>query len=310
MKTLSSHWQSTIFGTLGVAGFSLTLPATRLAVAELDPTFVGLGRAIIAAAIAGIALAVARAPRPIGMQWLRLGGVAIGVVIGFPLLSAWAMATVPAAHGAVVVGLLPLSTALFGVWLASERPRPLFWVSTTMGSITIILFSIASGGGAFHTGDLLLVGAVIAAGFGYAEGARLSRELGAWQTISWALVISAPILLIPALETMPHDIASVGWQSLCGFAYVSVVSMFLAYLVWYKGLALGGIARVGQLQLLQPFLTILAAAILLHELISWKEVLAALVVIVCVLIGRSSAAAPGNPDVETLQRDASQAARL
>ncbi len=168
MKTLSTHSQSIIFGLLGVVGFSLTLPATRLAVTELDPTFVGLGRAIIAAAIAGIALAMAHATRPVGMQWLRLCGTAIGVVIGFPLLSTWAMTTVPAAHGAVVVGLLPLSTALFGAWLAGERPRPLFWASTIVGSVTIAFFSLSSGGGSFHTGDFLLLGAVIAAGFGYA----------------------------------------------------------------------------------------------------------------------------------------------
>jgi drug/metabolite transporter (DMT)-like permease len=292
MNRLSTHWQGTLFGMLGVVGFSLTLPATRLAVTRLDPTFVGLGRAIIAAVIAGIALAMVRAPRPVGMQWLRLGGTAIGVVIGFPLLSAWAMTTVPAAHGAVVVGLLPLSTALFGAWLAGERPGLLFWASTMVGSITIAIFSLSSGGGSFQTGDFLLLGAVIAAGVGYAEGARLSRELGAWQTISWALVISAPMLLFPALETMPHHIASAGWQSLCGFAYVSVVSMFLAFVVWYKGLALGGIARIGQLQLLQPFLTIFAAAMLLHEQISWAEVLAALIVIACVLVGRKAAALP------------------
>ena len=309
MKTLSVLWKSTILGALGVVGFSLTLPATRLAVAELDPTFVGLGRAIVAALIAGVALAIFHAPRPVGMQWLRLCGTAIGVVIGFPLLSTWAMTTVPAAHGAVVVGLLPLSTALFGAWLAGERPRPLFWASTIVGSITIAFFSLSSGGGSFHTGDFLLLGAVIAAGFGYAEGARLSRELGAWQTISWALVISAPILLFPALKTMPHHIASVGWQSLCGFAYVSVVSMYLAFVVWYKGLALGGIAQIGQLQLLQPFLTILAAGMLLHELVSWGEVLAALIVIACVLIGRRAGASPNNTASTMLQRDAPESAR-
>lgn len=309
MKTLSTHSQSIIFGLFGVVGFSLTLPATRLAVTELDPTFVGLGRAIIAAAIAGIALFLARAQRPVGIQWLRLCGTAIGVVIGFPLLSTWAMTTVPAAHGAVVVGLLPLSTALFGAWLAGERPRPLFWASTIVGSATIAFFSLSSGGGTFHTGDFLLLGAVIAAGFGYAEGARLSRELGAWQTISWALVISALVLLIPALETMPHSFASIGWQSLCGFAYVSVISMFLAFVVWYKGLALGGIARIGQLQLLQPFLTILAAAILLREHVSWVEVLAALIVIACVIVGRGAGATRNNIANPTLQRDAPQAAR-
>ena len=286
MKSHSIHSKSVIFGLLGVLGFSLTLPATRWAVTELDPTFVGLGRAIIAAAIAGFALAVTHAPKPVGTQWLRLCGTAIGIVIGFPLLSTWAMTMVPAAHGAVVVGLVPLSTALFGTWLAGERPRPLFWISTITGSMTIAVFSLSSGGGSFHTGDFLLLGAVIMAGFGYAEGARLSRELGAWQTISWALVISAPILLLPTLETMPHDIFSVGWQSLCGFTYVSVISMFFAFVVWYKGLALGGIARIGQLQLLQPFLTIFAASKLLFEPVSWAEVLAALIVIGCVSVPR------------------------
>ncbi|MDO8412577.1 MAG: DMT family transporter [Gallionellaceae bacterium] len=288
MKKFSAHSLSILFGLLGIAGFSLTLPATRLAVTELDPVFVGLGRALIAAAIGGMALLVSRAPQPMGMQWPRLCGTAIGVVIGFPLLSTWAMTTVPAAHGAVVIGLLPLATALFAAWLAGERPRPLFWTSTVIGSLTIALFSLASGGGTLHAGDLFLLGAVLAAGYGYAEGARLARELGAWQTISWALVISVPVLLFPALKTMPHNIASIGWQSLAGFAYVSVVSMFLAFVVWYKGLALGGIARIGQLQLLQPFLTIFAAAMLLHEQVSWAEVLAAVTVIVCVLVGRKA----------------------
>jgi len=290
-------------------GFSLTLPATRLAVVELDPTFVGLGRAIIAATLAALVLAWAHAPRPVGRQWLRLAGTASGVVLGFPLLSAWAMTTLPASHGAVVVGLLPLSTALFGAWLAGERPRPRFWVSTLAGSLTIGVFSLSSGGGAFQAGDFLLLGAVLAAGFGYAEGARLSKELGAWQTISWALLIAAPILLIPALVSMPHDIAAVGWQSLCGFAYVSVVSMFLAFFAWYKGLALGGIARIGQLQLLQPFLSIFAAAVLLHEPVSWREVLTAMVVIACVLIGRSARTTPLKPDGITLHPASPQATR-
>ncbi len=270
----------------GVIGFSLTLPATRMAVAELDPTFIGLGRAIVAAVIAGLALAITRSRKPVGNQWYRLGGIAMGVVIGFPLLSTWAMTTVPAAHGAVVVGLLPLCTALFGAWLAKEHPRPLFWVSTIVGSTTIVFFSLSTGGNSFQTGDFLLLGAVIAAGFGYAEGARLSKELGAWQTISGALVLSAPILLYPVFKTMPHSLSTVSWQSLTGFIYVSVVSMFLAFVIWYKGLALGGIARIGQLQLIQPFLTIFAALILLDEPLSWQELHAAMIVIACVLIGR------------------------
>jgi drug/metabolite transporter (DMT)-like permease len=161
--------------------------------------------------------------------------------------------------------------------------------------------------GSFQTGDFLLLGAVIAAGFGYAEGARLSKELGAWQTISWALVLSVPILLLPVLETMPDNLSTLSWQSLAGFIYVSVVSMFLAFVVWYKGLALGGIARVGQLQLLQPFLTIFAAAILLHESVSWSEVLAALIVIACVLIGRKSGTASNNSGNPAFERGRAKA---
>lgn len=301
---IPNPWQSLIYGLLGVVGFSLTLPATRIAVIELDPTFVGLGRALVAAAIAGVALTVTYARPPAGKQWLRLGGTALGIVVGFPLLSTWAMTMVPVAHGAVVVGLVPLSTALFGAWLDGERPRPAFWISTIVGSLTIALVSLSSTSGSFQTGDFLLAGAVIAAGYGYAEGARLSRELGAWQTISWALVLSVPLLLLPVLATMPSNLAAVGWKSLAGFAYVGVVSMFLGFIAWYKGLALGGIARVGQLQLLQPFLTILAAAMLLQESVAWPEVVAAVVVVTCVLIGRRAAASGKDASI-ALQRNIS-----
>ncbi len=304
-----TRWHSTLFGILGVAGFSLTLPATRLAVTGLEPTFVGLGRALVAALLAGLALAYFRAPWPTGRQWLRLGGVALGVVIGFPLLSTWAMTTLPAGHGGVVGGVLPLVTALFGAWLADERPHAVFWASTAAGSLAIAGYSLAAGGGAFQWGDLLLLGAIIAAGFGYAEGARLARELGAWQTISWALVVAAPVLLWPALEFMPRHLATVGWQSLGGFAYVSVVSMFLAFVVWYRGLALGGIARIGQLQLLQPFLTLFAAALLLHEQVTRVEMVAALVVVACVLLGRRAGGATRPPVAAVATDQAPQAAR-
>lgn len=277
---------------LGVMGFSLTLPATRLAVSDLDPTFVGLGRAFVAAVFAAIALWMARAPKPVGRQWLRLTGVSLGVVIGFPLFSSWALVTIPASHGAIVIGLLPLSTALFGAWLAAERPTPLFWGSTVVGSAAIAFFSHESGGGGFQPAHVALLAAVVAAGFGYAEGARLSRELGAWQTVSWALLLSVPVLVFPVIQTFPRNISAVGWMSFLGFAYVSVVSMFLAFFAWYKGLAMGGIARVGQLQLLQPFFTLGAAGVFLHENISQLQVVVAIVVLVCVIVGRKSMAAP------------------
>ncbi|WAK02143.1 DMT family transporter [Methylobacter sp. YRD-M1] len=282
--------QSLALGLLGVFCFSLTLPATRLAVVDLDPTFVGLGRAIIAASLAAVALSATKATIPTRRQWLRLATTALGVVIGYPLLSSLAMKSVPAAHGAVIVGLIPLSTALFGAWLAKERPGPFFWLPTIVGSAAIVAFSFMAGAGALQTADFLLLGSVIAVGFGYAEGARLSREIGAWQTISWALLLSVPVLLPPVIMSAPADIFAVRWTSLLGFAYVSVVSMYLAFFAWYKGLSMGGIARVGQLQLLQPFLTLAGAAIMLGESVQASQVIAAVVVLCCVAAGRKSPA--------------------
>lgn len=286
--------RSLMYGLLGVIGFSLTLPATRLALASLDPIFVGLGRALVAAAIAAVALRVMHAPRPRGRQWLRLGGVALGVVIGFPLFSSWALVRVPASHAAVVIAVLPLVTALFGAWLAGERPSGLFWVSTLIASAVISVFSLASSGGGFALADLALLAAVIAAGFGYAEGARLARELGAWQTISWALLFSVPWLIIPVIDTFPADLAAIGWSSVVGFAYVSIVSMFLAFIAWYKALALGGIARVGQIQLLQPFFTLAAAALFVNETVTGMQMWVAIIVLLCVFIGRRARVAVAN----------------
>lgn len=285
-KHRQSNRQSLALGLLGVFCFSLTLPATRLAVVDLDPAFVGLGRAIIAASLAAIALWATKATIPTRRQWLRLGATALGVVIGFPLLSSLAMKSVPAAHGAVIVGLIPLSTALFGAWLAKERPGPFFWLSTTVGSAAIVAFSFMAGAGALQAADFLLLGSVIAVGFGYAEGARLSKEIGAWQTISWALLLSVPVLLPPVVMSAPADIFAVRWTSLLGFAYVSVVSMYLAFFAWYKGLSMGGIARVGQLQLLQPFLTLAGAAIILGESIQASQIITAIIVLCCVAVGR------------------------
>jgi drug/metabolite transporter (DMT)-like permease len=298
-KHRPANRQSLALGLLGVFCFSLTLPATRLAVVDLDPAFVGMGRAIIAASLAAIALWATKATIPTRRQWLRLGATALGVVIGFPLLSSLAMKSVPAAHGAVIVGLIPLSTALFGAWLARERPGLFFWLSTIAGSTAIVAFSFVAGG-ALQTADFLLLGSVIAVGFGYAEGARLSKEIGAWQTISWALLLSVPVLLPPVVISAPADIFAVRWTSLLGFAYVSIVSMYLAFFAWYKGLSMGGIARVGQLQLLQPFLTLAGAAIMLGESVQASQIIAAVIVLCCVAIGRKSA--PVGTMIKTLTR--------
>jgi drug/metabolite transporter (DMT)-like permease len=273
------------WGLVGVTAFAVTLPAMRVAVASLDPVFVGLGRAVVAAALAAIALAVTRTPWPARSLWPRLAVVALGVVVGFPLLTAWAMRYVPSSHGAVVVGLLPLATAVAGAWLAHERPSARFWLCAVAGSAVVVGFALWRGSGALHVADLLLIGAVAAAAIGYAEGARLTRLLGGWQVISWALVLSAPILVVPTWLAA-EGAASAPWQAWLAFLYVAVVSMYLGFFAWYRALAQGGIAAVGQVQLLQPFLTFAFAALFLGERLEASMLVAAALVVAIIALGR------------------------
>ncbi|GAB6048624.1 DMT family transporter [Methyloparacoccus murrellii] len=245
---------------LGVAGFSLTLPATRMAVLYFDPWLVALGRGVLAAGLAAMALLVTRQPRPKRHQLGRLALVAVGVVIGFPVLSAWAMQQLPASHGSITLSLTPLATACFGTWLARERLPARFWIAALCGAGAVFGFALDAGGGKLRPGDLWLFAAALLAALGYAEGARLTRSLGGWQVISWALVLAAPWLLLPLCWLALHAELSAPPSAWGGFVYVAVVSQFLAFVFWYRGLALGGIARMGQLQLLQPFLTLGACA--------------------------------------------------
>jgi len=285
----SAETAGLVYGFLGVLGFSLTLPATRIAVAELDPTFVGLGRALVAASMAALLLTRARQPRPNKRQLYSLLLVAAGVVIGFPLLSAWAMRRVPASHGAIMLGILPLATAIAGTIRAGERPSLGFWLASAIGSCTVIGFAVLSGGGAIHAADVALVVAVLAAALGYAEGGRLARELGGWQVICWALVIVAPLLIAPVAFVAFKQGLAASVSAWLAFVYVSLISMFLAFFAWYRGLALGGVARVGQVQLLQPFLTIAASSLLLGEEITVATVVASAIVIATVAVGRRAA---------------------
>lgn len=276
------------YGFLGVLGFSLTLPATRVAVAFLDPVVVGLGRAFVAGILAVATLWATRQPLPSRKQLGSLAIVAAGVILGFPLLSAWAMQRLPAAHGAVVLGLLPLATAIMGAVRAGDRPSRGFWLASMVGSTTVVIFAVISGAGQIQGADIALLGAGVAAAVGYAEGGRLARVLGGWQTISWALVLAAPVVALPvAIAVLQHGIVAspVAWL---GFAYVSIVSQFLAFFAWYHGLALGGVARVGQIQLLQPFLTILASTLLLGEKITPITLGATCLVVASVALGRQA----------------------
>lgn len=280
---MPSRRSGLLWGLLGVIAFSFTVPLTRFAVAELDPLFIGAGRAVVAAALAGIALAVTRQRLPHGRQWMRLAVVAAGVVAGFPLLTSFALTTAPASHGAVVIALLPAATAIMAVLRGRERPPMLFWAMAALGAIAALVFASVQGDGfgGFHLADLLLFGAVIAAAIGYAEGGLLARELGAWQTVSWALVLASPVMLALAIGSAvaaPPSAEPLRWAA---FAYLAVVSMFLGFFAWYRGLAIGPMAQVSQTQLAQPVLSLVWAAWLLGEQLTWATVLGGAAVIAC-----------------------------
>ncbi|UYB54498.1 DMT family transporter [Xanthomonas sp. AM6] len=279
MQKKADGWLS---GIVGVAIFSGSLPATRVAVADLSPVFLTSARAVIAAAIAVAILFAFRAKCPAPRQLPPLAAIAVGVVIGFPLLSGYALQHISAARSLVFVGLLPLSTAVFGVLRGGERPRPAFWLFAVLGSACVIGFASLRQQAATLHGDLLMLAAIVACGYGYAEGGRLSRELGGWQVISWALVIALPVTLLLTLTHLPMHPAQVRTSSWIALAYVAIFSMLIGFFFWYRGLALGGIAAVGQLQLLQPFMGLALATLLLHEPVGWQLLAAALSVAACV----------------------------
>lgn len=275
----TSGW---INGFIGVLIFSGSLPATRLAVLEFDPVFLTVLRAAIAGALAVVLLGLFRQARPARNQWLSLLIVALGVVLGFPLLTALALQHVTSAHSIVFVGLLPLATAIFGVLRGGERPRPVFWLFSILGSALVVGFALMQGLIASPTGDLLMLAAIIACGLGYAEGAKLSRSLGGWQVICWALVLSLPLMTVASVWLAPASFGTISLPAWLSLGYVSLFSMLIGFVFWYRGLAQGGIAAVGQLQLLQPFFGLALAATLLHEQVSLGMLAVTLGVILCV----------------------------
>ncbi|MEV4415357.1 DMT family transporter [Catellatospora sp. NPDC049609] len=282
-------------GALGVLAFSMSLPATRVAVQQLDPWFTAFGRAVGAALLAWAYLRLTGAPRPTRAQWRRLAVVAAGVVVGFPVFTSLALTTQTSAHGAVVVAVLPAMTAVFAVLRAGERPPPLFWAAGAAGLLAVLGFLVAGGAvrGSLGVADLFLLAAVVLCGLGYAEGGALARELGGARTICWALLVSLPVTVpvtLLAAAAHPPRADAAGWLA---FGYLTAVSMFLGFFAWYAGLARGGIARVGQIQLAQPVLTMAWSALLLGEAVTPASAGAALVVLACVVaIQRTRQPAP------------------
>jgi drug/metabolite transporter (DMT)-like permease len=284
-------------GLLGVVIFAATLPMTRLAVGSADAPqlsglFVASGRACVAALLALYFLRASGARWPLRQEWLPLAGVTLGVVIGFPMLTSVAMRHVQAVHASVMLGVLPLATALVGAWLQRQRPSLGFWLCAGTGAALVVGFALHRAGPSGQVdgwnlawADGLLLGAMLCAAVGYGLGSRLAQRLRADHVIGWALLLGLPINLPLALMQWPHGTITLGAWS--GFAYVAVGSQWLGFLAWYRGLALGGTVRVSQVQLLQPFLSMLLAVPLLGEQLDAVSVGFGLAVMAVVLASRA-----------------------
>ncbi|MGE7111128.1 DMT family transporter [Lysinibacillus sp. NPDC047702] len=277
-----------LLGLLGVICFSLTLPATSVAVEYFGTTFVGLGRAVIASILVAIILIARKEKLPSARQFKSLVIVSLGAVLGFPLLTSWAMTSLPVSHGAVELALLPLATAGFAMIRAGEIPSRKFWLSSIAGALAVIIYAIYLGLGQLHIADLALLAAVVILGLSYAEGGMLAQELGSWQVIAWAIIIAVPFLIIPVSLNVSEEMLHAPLKAWISFLYLAIVSQFLAYVAWYGGMAMGGISRVSQIQYLQPFLMIIFAALFLHESITVFTIVIAIAVVLSVIIGKNS----------------------
>jgi drug/metabolite transporter (DMT)-like permease len=275
-----------LFGLLGVIAFGLTLPMTKIVIPYLDPIFVGLGRSTLASIIAVIILLKFTNSIPTKKQFIQLFIIALGVVIGFPIFTSIAMQSVPASHGAIVVGILPLATAITGAIIAKERASLSFWIISLIGTILVLSYTLLQSGGSFHKADLALFLAVISVSIGYAMGGKLSKELGGWQVICWALVISFPFIIVPTINYAPDNLFNFPISVYLSFLYLALISQLFGFFVWYKGLAMGGIVRVSQIQLLQTFITLGASIILLNEKLDLQMIIFALLVVGIVWIGK------------------------
>ena len=294
MKGLSRETLGLIIGTIGVIIFGVTLPMTRIAVVSLDPWFVTMGRAALAGLVALCVLVVLKRSVPTRSELMRLGVAAVFVIVGFPGFTGFAMRLVPASHGGVVLGILPLVVALFGAIAARERPSFGFWLSALAGAALVIGFSLRDGEGGLGLGDVLLLGAVLSAASGYTVLAGLTKSRPGWEVISWTVVISLPVTLPFAVLTAPSDLFAVPLPHWGAFLYLGLMSQYVGFFFWNTGLAMGGQARVSQTQLLQTFVTLAFAACVNGEQVDLLTWIFAVAVVGVVLIGRRTRIVKGS----------------
>ncbi|WEZ83075.1 DMT family transporter [Rhizobium sp. 32-5/1] len=287
--TTTSHTQAMgmILGLIGVTIFGATLPMTHIALGGFSPLFITFGRAVLASAAAAILLIALRRRWPKG-QGLMLVGAGICVVYGFPIFSSVAMQTIPASHGGVVLGLLPLLTSIFAALVDGERPGPAFWAYGIAGAALVVYFAVRGNGFHLEMGDVWLFVAAVSASLGYVLLARISRDVSGWEAISWALIVTAPLSLVATALVARSGIYAPNAAELGAFAYLGLMSMFGGFMFWNAGLALGGIGRVAQVQLLQTFVTLAVSAVLLGEIVDATTIAFAAAVALIVWLGRKA----------------------
>jgi drug/metabolite transporter (DMT)-like permease len=278
----------TLLAALGVVAFSLTFPSTVWGLESFGPWSLVAVRSALAATIAGTFLLALRVPLPDRSHWASLATVAAGVVVGFPLLTTLALQTSTSSHAAVVVGLLPLTTAAFAALRTGRRPSRTFWAAALAGAAVVIAFTVQQSGGALHTGDLYLFGALLVCAAGYTEGGRLARQMPGWQVIGWALILCLPFAVAGSAVALAFEPVHLGVRGVIGLVWVAAGSTFFGLYVWYRGMAGIGIARASQLQLAQPLLTLVWSVLLLGEELSPAAPLAAVAVLVCIAVTQRS----------------------
>jgi drug/metabolite transporter (DMT)-like permease len=283
----SRHTLGLALGLAGVALFGGTLPATRLAVGHIDPLFLTAARATIAGCAGLLLLLVMRRPWPSAARWGMFFLAGLCTVIGFPVLMALAMASVPAAHGGVVLGIVPLATAAAAAVVARERPSIGFWLTSAVGAGIVVAFVLRAGGaGGLSPADAFLLGTVVAGAFGYALSGQLSRQMPGWEVICWQVTLFLPLAVLATILLWPADLAGVPWPAWTGLAYVGLVSQLAAFFVFNAAMAMGGVARIGQLMLLQPFVIVALAWPVNGEPLELRTLAYAAAVVATVIIGQ------------------------
>ena len=283
---MNKETKGMLIGFIGILVFSLTLPVSKITVQSFNPYFIAFGRASLAGLVALSYLLYKQVPLPSKTDLFKFAVIALGVVFGFPIFTTLAMKEGSSSHGAVILGMMPLATTVIGVIRFKERPSIGFWLVSILGAALVMMYALLKSSGSFTYVDILLVLGGICACVGYVEGGELSRKMNPRTVISWALVISLPINIVATYFTFSSSYWGADVVAWTSFVYLSIFPMYLGFFFWYEGLAIGGIARVSQVQLIQPFCTLLASSFFLDDRITLMNMVFAFLVVSTVILSK------------------------